>query len=66
MPGLAVDRDRVHLANPKPTTGIHRSSRLSTHTWRGNTTIIAMVSQDEECFHSAMWQPSGSAAPSIR
>jgi len=49
-----------------PTNGIHNSSRFSTHTWRGKTTIIAMVSQEEECFHSATWQPCGSGAPSIR
>ena len=38
---------------PQPTTGIQASSRFSTHTWRGKTTIIAIVSQDEECFQSA-------------
>ena len=51
---------------PDPTTGIHVSSLFSTHTWRGNSTIIATVSQDEECFHKATWQPSGSGAPSTR
>ena len=49
-----------------PTAGIHNSSRLSTHTWRGNSTIMAMVSHDEECFHRATWQPAGSGAPSTR
>ena len=65
--GLAIDGDRVHLPHaPGPRPGSTASSRLSTHTWRGKTTIIAIVSQEEECFHSAMWQPSGSGAPSIR
>ena len=38
---------------PQPTNGIQVSSRLSTHTWRGKITAIAIVSQEEECFHSA-------------
>src|SRR5882762_8601906 len=49
--------------NASPTIGIHSNSRLSTQTWRGNTTIMAMVSHDEECFHRATWQPAGTAAP---
>jgi len=44
---------------PHPTKGIHSSSRLSTHTCRGKTTAIATVSQEEECFHSAMWLSAG-------
>src|SRR5438874_197883 len=43
-----------------PTAGIHDSSRLSTHTWRGNSTIMAMVSHDEECCHVALWKHSSS------
>ena len=52
---------------PQPTTGIHSSSRLSTQTCRGKTTAIAIVSQEEECFHSAMWLSEGRfSRPSIR
>ena len=52
---------------PQPTKGTHRSSRFNTHTWRGKTTAMATVSQDDECFHSAMWLSAGMfSAPSIR
>ena len=42
----------------QPTSGIQRISRFSTQDCGGNTTICAIVSQAEVCFHIVTCAPS--------
>ena len=46
------------IQDAQPTNGIQRISRLSTQAWGGNTTICAIVSQVEVCFHIETCAPS--------
>ncbi len=47
-----------NIQHAQPTSGIQRISRFSTQACGGNTTICAIVSQVEVCFHIDTWAPS--------